>query len=273
MAVETQVSPTPDVAQAATPVTQEPVSSDNGTAEHSDGNGVTGEAQPAEEQFGGVDIKSLPKEIQTLLKEKHDAMLRDYKDKTTKVAEERKKLEPLSKKAEALDQLLQDQEFVNWWKAKNNPESAEPPQELTKEQILEQKIQQIETELIEKESINAVNTFAEEVDEKGQKLRPDFEELANEGLISGYLQLNPPKTKKEFNDKLNEAYTWSKTMATKFKEAGRKQAYEEMQKKAAISTLPPQTGAKGVYDGPDPKTIDAATAVALARKGVRVPKY
>lgn len=273
MAVETQVSPTPETTSAATPA-MEPVASDTGTAEPSSGNGVTGEAQPAEEQnLGGVDIKSLPKEIQSLLKEKHDAMLRDYKEKTTKLAEERKKLDPLSKKAEALDQLLQDERFVQWYKSQYEPQEEQQPQELTKEQILEQKIQSIESELVNKEAHATVTEFAEEVDDKGQKLRPDFDELSKEGLINGYLQLNPPSSKKEFRAKLEEAYNFSKTLATKFKEAGRKQAFEEMQRKAAGSTFPPQTGAKGMYDGPNPKSITVEQAVAFAKQGKRVPKY
>lgn len=272
MAVETQVSPTPETVVAATPVT-EPVVSEKGTAETSSGNGVSGEAQPAEEQFGGVDIKSLPKEIQSLLKEKHDAMLRDYKEKTTKLAEERKKFDPISKKAEALDQLLQDQKFIEWYQKTQNPEPDQNAQPLSEQEILKQELESIKAELTNKEAIETVMAFENEVDDKGQKLRPDYQELSDEGLISGYLKINPPKGKHEFSAKLNEAYTWAKTMATKFKEAGRKQAYEEMQKKAAGSTLPPQTSAKGTYDGIDPRKLTAAEAVAYAQKGIRVPKY
>jgi len=272
MAVDTQVSPTPEAPVAATPVT-EPVAAVEGTAETSGSQGVSGEAQPTEEQFGGVDIKSLPKEIQTLLKEKHDAMLRDYKDKTTKLAEERKKFDPLSKKAEALDQLLQDQKFVDWYNQTLNPEpdpAATPP---TEQELIKQALQSLKTELVNKEAVETVTSFENEVDDKGQKLRPDFGELSDEGLISGYLQINPAKGKHEFAAKLNEAYTWAKALSTKFKEAGRKQAYEEMQKKAAGASLPPSAGAKGTYDGIDPRKLTAAESLEFARKGIRVPRY
>lgn len=269
MAVETQVSPTPEAATEATPDIQAPAAAGDGTAETSGSQGVSGEAQPTEEQFGGVDIKTLPPE----LKQKYDAMLRDYKDKTTKLADERKKFDPISKKAEALDQLLQDQKFIDWYNSTQNPTpdpNAEPPSE---QELIKQELQTLKSELVNREAMETVTSFENEVDDKGQKLRPDYEELSNEGLISGYLQINPPKSKKEFSAKLNEAYTWAKTVSSKFKEAGRKQAYEEMQKKAAGGTLPPQTGVKGTYEGTDPRKLSAAEAVELARKGIRVPKY
>lgn len=274
MAVETQVSTTPETTTAATPAMQEPVTSANGTAETSDGNGVAVGAQPAEEQFGGVDIKTLPKEIQTLLKEKHDAMLKDYKEKTTKLADDRKSMEPLSRKAELLDQLAQDQEFIQWWNSRNQKSQPEQEQkDLTPEEQLIQRVQNIESELSSERAQNLVNTFADAVDEKGQKLHPDFDELSNEGLIKGYLDLNPPTSKAEFSKRLEEAYKWSNALATKYREAGKKAAYEEMQKKAGISTTPPSTGAKGTYDGPDPRKASVAELVDMARRGIRVPKY
>lgn len=271
MAVETQVSPTPVTNDVATPAMQEPTTSVNGTAEPSDGNSVGVEAQPAEEQFGGVDIKSLPKEIQSLLKEKHDAMLRDYKEKTTKLSEERKGFEPVSKKAEALDQLLQDQTFIDWWNSKNAP--PETQKELTPEEQLVQKVQTIEQELLHEKANATVVEFAEAVDDKGQKLRPDFDELSNTGLINGYLQLNPAKGKQDFQSKLNEAYVWVKEAVAPFIEKGRKMAIEEMQRKASNGTLPPQSGVKGTYDGPDPRKASVNELVEMARKGIRVPRY
>lgn len=269
MAVETQVSPTPDASQTATPDNQAPVTVENGTAETSGSQGVSGEAQPTEEQFGGVDIKSLPPE----LKQKYDAMLRDYKEKTTKLAEERKKFDPISKKAEALDQLLQDQKFIEWYKSTQEPQPAENVEPLSEQEILKRELMAMKTELIDREAKETILSFSSEVDDKGQKLRPDFEELSDIGLIGGYLQIYPAKGKSEFKAKLNEAYEFAKGIANKFKEAGRKQAYEEMQRKAAGATLPPQTGAKGTYDGIDPRKLTAAEAVEYARQGKRVPKY
>src|SRR5882724_9055989 len=91
-------SPTPETQTATPGASQEPVSSGSGTVQT---NGSEAPATaPSEDSFYSGDPNSLPPE----LKQAYTNMLKDYKQKTTSIADVRKK-------AEAYDGLSKDQRF------------------------------------------------------------------------------------------------------------------------------------------------------------------
>lgn len=292
------MSPTPDAAPA-TPVT-EPAAA-NGTVQPVSGD-APGQSAPAEETFLSADPTTLPPQ----LRQAYENMLRDYKTKTTKLADERKQysgFEDYRKKAEVYDQLSQDERFVQYWNSQNSPQI--PPQPNGQDQAMQQELQQlwleaqsdpnkaiefhrkvaqmemsqltqkqaeIERKQLESDAVNVVDAFADAVDEKGQKLRPDFDDPHMQFLINSVINQNPPKTQKEWQTAITKAYDHAKSVYQDIFTKGKSAAQGAIQTKAQNSTEKPSTSVGEVYSGSDPKKLTAAEAVNLARKGIRVPK-
>lgn len=287
------VSPTPE-AQVATPVT-EPAGA-NGTASNN-GSEAAG-AAPSGETFFNGDPNSLPPE----LKPAYDNMLKDYKTKTSEVAQVRKK-------AEQFDQISRDQRFVDYWNGLNRQQKSdfkEQKQEVEKklgEKITDDRFKQAfetkdgflelmaevaressakdrkEIESLKQyktvgEAERIVEAFATEAGQDGKPIRPDFYTLDEDGLINGFLRLSAPDkgyTAEEYPQKLNEAYSWAKQTTQKYYEKGRQDALARIQQKAATSTNPPTQPVKGAYTGPEPKKLSVREAMDLAKRGIRVP--
>lgn len=300
--LDTATSPTPEV-QAATPATQEPAGS-NGTATSngSDANRQAG-AAPSEDTFLSGDPSKLPPEV----RQHYDNMLKDYKQKTQAIAEERKRLPELEKKAKSYDQITSDQQIKDYLAGLSRGERAQfKEQKAQAEKRLGEKIsdekfakafeskegflgmleeaiqdgrakdQQEIAELKQKVGLNetadAIESVASEIDKSSkQPLRPDFYDLDEDKLITGYLQVNRPKNSQEVRTMTVQAYEWAKAIKAKYTEMGRAEALKVIQAKAQNSSEPPTVTSKGAYSGPDPKKVDVSEAVALARKGIRVP--
>lgn len=255
------------------------------------------QSAPVEEQFSNIDPKTLSPEMQAIYKN----LQADYTKKTQSIAEAKKK-------ADYYDQLSKDQRFVDYWNGLNRQQKAdlkkqEPevvkklaerisPEEFQKafsspeefmaflekankyaSESYQKKIDQLEAQLSVKDAADVVESFATQMKD-GQLVRPDFYQLDEDGLITGYLSVNQPEdtTEKAYQQKLNEAYTWAKGMTQKYYEKGRQEALTRIQQKATTSTEPPTGSAKGAYTGPDPKKLTAGDAIALAKKGIRVPR-
>lgn len=272
------------------------------TTETSDPNGQAsgqGQSAPAEDKFSNIDPETLPPELKAIYKN----LQTDYVKKTTSVADMRKK-------AEAYDAVSKDQRFIDYWKGLNQTQKADfkeqkaeaektlgqkiSDEEFTKafqskddflsllERVVQdrseksqKKIEKLEQQLSVKEAQDVVESFATEVGKDGKPVRPDFYSLdAEDGLISGFLKVNPPEdtSQQAYLAKLNEAYSWSKAMTQKYYEKGKAEALQIIQKKAAGSTEPPTQAAKGAYTGPDPKKMSVRDAMELAKKGIRVPR-
>lgn len=295
MAVETAtVSPTQVEAPTATPAT-EPVNAPASTAQS--GSEAAG-AAPSEETFFSGDPNSLPPELQSAYKN----MLKDYKSKTSEVAQVRKK-------AEQFDQISKDQRFVEYWgnlnkqqKANFKEQKAETEKRLgekisderfqksfeTKDGFLDliadvvkettvssqKKIEELEQYKQVTDASNFVEAFATEQGQDGKPIRPDFYKLDEDSLITGFLQLNAGEglTPEQYQTKLNEAYTWAKATTQKYFELGKAEALKIIQQKAASSSNPPTQAAKGAYTGSDPKKLSVREAIELAKKGQRVPQ-
>ena len=130
----------------------------------------------------------------------------------------------------------------------------------------------LEQKLSLKDAQDVVESFATEVGQDGKAVRPDFYQLDEDQLITGYLNVNPPEntSQQAYVSKLNEAYNWAKATTQKYYEKGKAEALQIIQKKAAGSTEPPTTTAKGAYTGPKIPTV--REAIELAKKGQRVTR-
>jgi hypothetical protein len=294
----TAVESNPAPAETA-PVTGQADSSSVGTPEGQNGQAATqAQSAPAEEGFTNIDPTTLPPELQPVYK----SMQADYIKKTQSIAEAKKK-------AENYDKISKDQRFVDYWTGLNRQEKAEykeqkaevekklgekitdeefnngfkdkesylAMQERIAQMVLEKsqkKIEELEQFKTVTEASNVVEAFATELGEDKKPLRPDFYDLDSDGLISGFLQINakPGMNPQEYRAQLDQAYNWSKQMTQKYYEKGRQDALARIQQKAATSSNPPTNSAKGAYTGPDPKKLSVGDAIALARKGQRVPQ-
>lgn len=284
---------------AEAPVTGQADAGSTGTVEPQNGQANSGQGASVEEQFSNIDPKTLSPELQAVYKN----LQSDYTKKTQAIAER-------AKKADSYDQISKDQRFVDYWNGLNRQQKAdfkEQKQEAEKrlgEKIDDQRFQKAfetkdgfldliaevvkETSAKDRKEIenlsqykkvneasSIVEAFAKEAGKDGKPLRPDFYSLDDDGLINGFLQLNAPEkgySSEDYPAKLNEAYTWAKTLSQKYYEKGRQEALVRIQQKAATSTNTPTQAAKGVYSGPDPKKMSVREAMDLAKRGVKVPQ-
>lgn len=252
------------------------------------------QSAPAEDSFSNIDPTTLSPEMQAVYKN----LQKDYTQKTMSIADVRKK-------AEAYEGLTKDQRFVDYWKGLNQTQKADfkeqkqeaekrlgekiSDEEFTKafnskddflsflEKVVQdrseksqKKIEKLEQQLSVKDAADTVESFATEVGKDGKPVRPDFYQLDEDQLITGYLNINPPEntSQQAYTTRLNEAYGWAKSVSQKYYEKGKAEALQIIQKKAAGSTEPPTTSAKGAYTGPKIPTVQEA--FAMAKKGQRV---
>lgn len=288
-----------NLATAEAPVTGQADAVSPGTVETQSGQATAGQSAPAEEQFSNIDPKTLPPELQAVYKN----MQTDYVKKTQSIADTRKK-------AEQFDQISKDQRFVEYWNGLNKQQKSDfkeqkaviekkigekitdeefqkgfvdkdsflALQERIAQHVLEKsqkKIEDLEQFKSVTEASQIVESFATEAGPDGKPLRPDFYSLDEDGLINGFLRLAAPEkgySAEEYPAKLNEAYSWAKTLSQKYYEKGRQEALARIQQKAATSTNPPTQPAKGAYTGPEPKKLSVREAMDLAKKGIKVPQ-
>lgn len=274
----------------------------NGTAETSSGQAASQvQGATAEDNFTSIDPKTLTPELQAV----HKSMLGDYTKKTMAVADREKQLESALKKAAEYDKLTSSQQFKETWAEMSRREKTDfKEQKAEMEKSLGEKISDEEfnaafqtkdgflnllkkvadesrmkdqkeiSELKQKvgtsEASNIIDAVSLEKGKDGQFIRPDFYDM--EELISGYLRLNVSQNPKDFQQSVTNAYDWAKGYTQKFYEKGRAEALKVITQKVQNSSQPPTLSSKEAYAGPDPKTLDAHEAVALARKGQRVPR-
>lgn len=288
-----------NLATAEAPVIGQADAVSPGTVETQSGQATAGQSAPAEEQFSNIDPKTLPPELQAVYKN----MQTDYVKKTQSIADTRKK-------AEQFDQISKDQRFVEYWNGLNKQQKSDfkeqkaviekkigekitdeefqkgfvdkdsflALQERIAQHVLEKsqkKIDDLEQFKSVTEASQIVESFATEAGPDGKPLRPDFYALDEDGLINGFLRLAAPEkgySAEEYPAKLNEAYSWAKTLSQKYYEKGRQEALARIQQKAATSTNPPTQPAKGAYTGPEPKKLSVREAMDLAKKGIKVPQ-
>jgi hypothetical protein len=253
--------PTPQTVPAANPVvTLEPATPAPGTVNDHNGEApaASGQAAPVEETFTNVDPNSLPPKERVA----YDNMLRDYKKKTAEIAELRRKAEAHDawQREQASKQRITDEDYNRAFESKDGmtqflQKAAEP---------VVQELQQTKMELASTKADLFIKDF--------KAKHPDFEDLDSDGLITGYVQLNPPKGEPEWGTRMKEAYAYAKKLRSKWEDAGYKRGITRVEEKAAQSTELPSSSPAQVYPGGDPTKLTAKEAVELARRGIRVPR-
>lgn len=299
LAVES--NPAPAAPAAPAPAESQAPVVPAGTPEGQNGPAQTQEqGASVEEQFSNVDPKTLPPELQAIYK----SMQADYTKKTQKAAE-------AAKKAEAYDQLTGDQRFRDYWSGLSRKEKTEfKEQKAEVEKTLGQKItddefskafenkdnflnllkrvaddsrsqdqkriQELEQKLTVNEAADVVEAFATEIGQDGKPLRPDFYEMNDPkyNLITGFLQVNPPEDQspQAYTERLNQAYSWAKSLTQDFYAKGKNEALSIIQKKAAASSQPPTQAAKNSVSAKDAKNITPREALEMAKRGERIPQ-
>jgi len=256
------------------------------------------QSAPAEEKFTSIDPKTLPPELQAVYKN----LQADYTKKTMSVADK-------AKKADMYDKIVSRPDFKDYWNGMNRAQKADfkeqkavvekklgeriSDQEFAKsfetkegylalqekiaQAVLEKsqsKLQELEQKLSVRDAQDVVNAYATELGADGKPMRPDFDSLDEDRLISGFLRVNPPEamTAEAQRARVDEAYQWAKSVTQKYYEKGRQEALARIQEKAATSTERPTQSAKGAYTGPAPKNLTPREAMELAKKGIRVPR-
>lgn len=241
--------------QSAEPI----VSTTTATNTNGEAQTTQDQAAPVEDSFTQVDPNSLaPKD-----RAAHDNMLRDYKRKTADIADVRRK-------AEAFDAWQANQERKraqitddDFNRAFENKEGFQTLIQKAAEPVVSE-LKATKQEL----AATKADLFVKDFKSK----HADFDDLDSDGLITGYVQLNPPKTEREWETTVKTAYDYAKKLRSKWEDSGYKRGITRVQQKADESTALPSGGTAPTYSGPDPKTLTAEQAVELALKGIRVPQ-
>lgn len=252
--------PTPQAEDVATPAMPEPTEPTTGTVENVNGEApeVTGQAAPVDPTFTDVDPNSLPPKERGA----YENMLRDYKRKTAEIADYRRKAEAYDAwvAKQSTQQRITDDDYNRAFESKDGmtqflQKAAEP---------VVQELQQTKMEL----AATKADLFIKDFKSK----HADFDELDSDGLITGYVQLNPPKAEADWGTRLKEAYGYAKKVRAKWEDAGYKRGLTRIEQKAMQSTELPSGSPSQVYSGGDPTKLTAKEAVELAMQGIRVPR-
>lgn len=276
--METPISADNPVTTGADNPATEPASQVNGTGAN---NGQGQGAPPADDLFSGVDPNKLPPEA----KAAYDSMLKDYRTKTARISETTKSevakaTQAYKEKVALYDQIAGQEEFVKQWndyvQKASNP-NADPADPVSK---LETMVQEMKQKIEGSEIKQVTDAFADAVNEKGEKINPDFDRL-NEimignlsangqqqpfSLLRACIELAPGKSPHE---KLTAGYKNAKAQYDAIFEAGRKAGLGRVNSKVQNGTNAP-SGMNGEITTTDKRPKTAREAMELARKGIRV---
>lgn len=128
----------------------------------------------------------------------------------------------------------------------------------------------VKQSMLQRDAREILDAYADAKDEKGEKLHPDFDELAEKGLIPMFLDKMDAQDKRDMSKAVSVAYQKAKEVADHFYSKGKNSALGTIQQKATQSTEPPSITAGETYNGTDPKKISVKEAILLGKKGVRV---
>lgn len=260
---------------------------DGGTVQ-TDGQ-AAGQGAPESESFLPKDFNpnTLPPEVRAMVDKINKDMVRGFTEKTSKLSETvksetAKAVEAYKAKAERFDQLAQQEDFVKQWNEyvqkasqSNDPNKVNLPPEVLK--ALDE-VKEVKNKLQVAETNEIVNAFSEAVNEKGEKLHPDFEKLSGfslgthekageYNLLRAAVELAPGSTPQE---KLENGYKAAKATYDAIFEEGKKAGMGRVQEKARNGSQPPSGVNAGSTAPGRPK--DALEALKFARQGLAVNK-
>lgn len=261
----------------------EPSATTNGTGEP---NGEARQSATATDTFvpQGIDINTLPPSVRAHIEKINSDMVRGFTEKTTKLSETTKSevakaTEAYRQKAELYDQIATQEEFVKMWNEHVQKSQAPQPGQSEPDPVT-QKLKELEQKIQISEMTQVTESFAEAVDEKGQKIHPDFDEL--NGLIVGSVGGNEPFSLLRASielapgnspaEKLANGYKTAKQVRDQIFEAGRKAGMGRLQTKLQNGTIPPSNGAGEVLSVTEKRPKSAREAMDLARKNYVVSR-
>lgn len=276
-------SDNPGTVVADNPPVAEPAATSNGTGTTS---GQATGAAPTGDLFKGIDPNRLPPEARAA----YDSMLRDYREKTGKLSETvkseaAKAAEAYRQRAEMYDQIIGQEEFVRQWneyvqKAQAQPgqTSAVPPELIQMKQQLEEMSQKIQFSEISQ----ITDAFADAVNEKGEKLNPEFDNLngihigsmqegdkvENYSLLRACIELSPGN----HQEKLAAGYKTAKAVYDQIFEAGKKAGMGRLQAKLQNASLPPSISTNETITMTERKPKTAREALEMAKRGQMVSR-
>ncbi len=254
---------------------------------------ASGQAQggaPTDEIFKGIDPNRLTPNEKAI----YNSMLTDYREKTAKLSEtikseSAKQAEAFKSKAELYDQFAREEQFVNKWneyvqqvQAQSQAQSGMPDANDPLQQLKAQ-LQEVNQKVILSEMNQITDAFIEAVDEKGQALHPEFDQLNNimlgsltQGqsaeefsLLRACIELAPGQSPQE---KLANGYKSAKASYDAIFEAGKKAGMGRLQTKLQNGTLPPSAATGDVMTLTDKKPKTAREALEMAKRGIVVSR-
>lgn len=271
-------SPTPVIEKTATPQANasEPVVSNNGTAPTASDAPAVDQTAPSEDTFTSIDVKSLdPK-----LKSSYDAMLTDYKKKTTEVAQQRKEAEA---KYKEVQEVLQNPDFQKTYQQLTSAQKAEVRQEGITEEEFNKAFENKDNfaGFIQKvANMSTANSQKQVIDLKAslmvkdfKQTHPNWDKLNKYGFITKQLQTDPRAHSNDENQwqaALNDAYNNSERVMNELIEEGKRQGLERVQQKVSASTEPPTHTSASANPFGDPKKWTTRQAIEAAKQGYRV---
>jgi len=292
----------PAEGQTSAPPETGPEQTPEATAAPASGEAKTGQSATGEVSFipKDLDLNTLPPEVRAKLEEANSQMVKGFTEKTMKLSEEKKLAEGLKQKAEYYDRLMGDQRIRallsgqngqaqakqgqtqrptdgEWEQAKLDP--AMIPDLIRREKAHDDQTRQQEA------LVNDASAFVDEymnaTGEDGKSLRPDFGSLIKMGpegaevnLVNIFLSQNPMSANDpaQWNQALTDAYEKAKKFHDAIYSKGKKEALESAKKRANGSSELPTGIGGAAYTGPDPSTASDSDLIALAKRGVRVPR-
>lgn len=281
MSTDLVETPNPKVDSAANPAPSEPAPTPGTSQPSSD---ATGQGASAEETFTQVNPNTLPPQ----LRESYNNMLRDYKAKTTGIAdrvktETEKATQEYRDKADWYDKILGQEEFVKQWNTyvdRINQETA--ARENDPQAVMQKELAQLKAQVQESTTLEAINTFANAKNEKGELAHPDFDKLnsisvgefdtgngkrAQMSMLNVAIRMAEGDTPQE---RIANGYKSANAVYNAIYEEGKKAGLGRMQTKALSSSEPPTISQPGSLAPHRAK--NALEALEFARQGLAVPK-
>lgn len=274
-------------------MTSQPDSGINGTGSRNE-NSTDGQAQSSNSQGGAPDeiFKGIdPNRLTPNEKANYNSMLKDYREKTGRLSETIKsETEKATKayrdKASQYDQIAQQEEFVKQWNEYVQKEQSQSNQNETQGTTnpvltrMEQKLQEMSQKMEISELSQVTDAFAEAVNEKGEKLHPDFDQFNSitigklqngeeYSLLRACIELTPGNNPQE---KLVNGYKMAKAVHAGIFESGKKSGMGRLQTKVLNGTNPPSNSGNDVLSITDKKPKNAREAMEMARKGLMVSR-
>lgn len=223
--------------------------------------------------FEGIDPAKLPPELRPHL----DSMVRTYREKTEKLSERvktetQKAVEVFKQKADWYDNALKDEALVKMINDHLTKASQPDPSKSSLPPEVQEKLQKVD--LIEREiqttkTLEAINTFADAKDDKGNPVHPNFDKYHSMTIGENFSILNAAFERapgKNLQEKMENGYKALDAIWNKAVEEGKKLGMGRIQEKAKNGTFSPSSVNAGSTAPRQPK--NALEALQFARQGL-----